>query len=189
MGKLAGKIALVTGASKGIGRGIALAFAREGADLLLSARGEESLASTAKEVAALGVRVEVQAGDVGSEEDVNAMFAHWQQSFDRLDLLVDRREHLGLRRDREDRVRLGGAVVLTLALGLTIGGVATLLAQGGEAHFPMGALIHAGREPLASPVRRLVRPVRRVWVSSPLPSQELRKEREREVRYAEVFPS
>lgn len=89
MGKLAGKIALVTGASKGIGRGIALAFAREGADLLLSARGEESLASTAKEVAALGVRVEVQAGDVGSEEDVNAMFAHWQQSFDRLDLLVN----------------------------------------------------------------------------------------------------
>ncbi|MEO2022092.1 MAG: SDR family oxidoreductase [Pirellulaceae bacterium] len=89
MGKLAGKIALVTGASKGIGRGIALAFAREGADLLLSARGEESLASTAKEVAALGVRVEVRAGDVGSEEDVNAMFAHWQQSFDRLDLLVN----------------------------------------------------------------------------------------------------
>ena len=89
MGKLAGKIALVTGASKGIGRGIALAFAREGADLLLSARGEESLANTAKEVAALGVRVEVQAGDVGSEEDVNAMFAHWQQSFDRLDLLVN----------------------------------------------------------------------------------------------------
>ena len=64
MGKLAGKIALVTGASKGIGSGIALAFAREGADLLLSARGEESLANTAKEVAALGVRVEVQAGDV-----------------------------------------------------------------------------------------------------------------------------
>ncbi len=89
MGKLAGKIALVTGASKGIGRGIALAFAREGADLLLSARGEESLASTAKEVAALGVRVEVRAGDVGSEEDVNAMFAHWRQSFDRLDLLVN----------------------------------------------------------------------------------------------------
>ena len=89
MGKLAGKIALVTGASKGIGRGIALAFAREGADLLLSARGKESLASTAKEVADLGVRVEVQAGDVGSEEDVNAMFAQWQQSFDRLDLLVN----------------------------------------------------------------------------------------------------
>ena len=89
MGKLAGKVALVTGASKGIGRGIALAFAREGADLLLSARGQESLESTAEEVADFGVRVEIQVADVGNEEDVTRMFQHWQQSFDRLDLLIN----------------------------------------------------------------------------------------------------
>ena len=46
MGKLSGKVAIITGASKGIGRGIALAFARAGADLLLSSRGQESLQSS-----------------------------------------------------------------------------------------------------------------------------------------------
>ena len=89
MGKLTGKVALVTGASKGIGRGIALAFARAGADLLLSARGEESLQSTAEEVAAEGGRVEIHVGDVGSEDDVTGMFEHWKASFEQLDLLVN----------------------------------------------------------------------------------------------------
>jgi 3-oxoacyl-[acyl-carrier protein] reductase len=51
---LAGKAALVTGASKGIGRGIAAAYLREGARVFLCARGESALARTAEELASLG---------------------------------------------------------------------------------------------------------------------------------------
>ena len=50
MGKLEGKCALITGASKGIGRGIALAMAAEGADLLISSRKQEELEKVAAEI-------------------------------------------------------------------------------------------------------------------------------------------
>ena len=53
-GRLEGKVAIVTGASRGIGREIALSFAREGAQLVLTARSEESLNETAAEIRALG---------------------------------------------------------------------------------------------------------------------------------------
>ena len=53
-GRLEGKVAIVTGASRGIGREIALAFAREGAQLVLTARTEEALRATHEGIRALG---------------------------------------------------------------------------------------------------------------------------------------
>ena len=53
-GRLEGKVAIVTGASRGIGREIALSFAQEGAQLVLTARSEESLNATVAEIRALG---------------------------------------------------------------------------------------------------------------------------------------
>ena len=59
MGQLDGKIALVTGSSRSIGKAIAIAFAKEGASLVLAARSVDGLNATAKEIKALGRDVEV----------------------------------------------------------------------------------------------------------------------------------
>ena len=56
-GKLAGKVAIVTGASSGIGRATALAFAAAGASVAICARGEPALRATETELCALGVKV------------------------------------------------------------------------------------------------------------------------------------
>src|SRR3954468_12485148 len=61
---LKGKVAIVTGGSRGIGRSIALGFAAEGCDVAICARGEETLRATEEELAALGVRTFAQAVDV-----------------------------------------------------------------------------------------------------------------------------
>ena len=73
--ELAGQVALVTGASKGIGRAIALELARAGADLAINARGREALEAVAGEVRACGRQVETVAADVATEADWQASFA------------------------------------------------------------------------------------------------------------------
>jgi len=92
MGKLEGKCALITGASKGIGRGIALAMAAEGADLLISSRKQEELEKVAAEIhdtVSSDRKVVIHAGDVGCEQSVATMFDTYSQNFDRMDLLVN----------------------------------------------------------------------------------------------------
>lgn len=90
MPQLAGKIALVTGAGRGIGRGIARALAGEGATLLLAGRTVAHLEETAAEARALsGQPAVVQAADVADEGQVEALFQRVRQKFGRLDLLVN----------------------------------------------------------------------------------------------------
>ena len=71
MAELTGKVALVTGASRGIGRAIALRLARDGADVAIAARNEQLLGEVAAEIRAMGRRVAVCPGDL--REPVTAM--------------------------------------------------------------------------------------------------------------------
>lgn len=90
MGKLDGQVALVSGAGRGIGRGIALALAREGAQLVLSSRKAANLDNVAREiVAGGGLQPLVVPADLTDEAAVTALFAQIDQQFGRIDLLVN----------------------------------------------------------------------------------------------------
>ena len=83
------KIALVTGAGRGIGRSTALALAEAGWHVALTGRGAESLAAVAREVEARGRRAFGKTCDVGDPDAVKALFAAIEQAFGRLDLLFN----------------------------------------------------------------------------------------------------
>ncbi|HEX77039.1 MAG TPA: SDR family oxidoreductase [Dehalococcoidia bacterium] len=87
--KLDGKVALVTGAGRGIGRAVALAFAREGASLALAARTESEIQGVAQEVRALGRRALAIRTDVSDEAEVNRMVARTIAEYGRIDILVN----------------------------------------------------------------------------------------------------
>jgi 3-oxoacyl-[acyl-carrier protein] reductase len=87
--RLQNKIALVTGASRGIGRATCLALAREGATIVGTARTEADLEALAKELAALGVAARTFAGDVTKAADVAAVVSQAVTAFGRIDVLVN----------------------------------------------------------------------------------------------------
>jgi len=87
--KLKDKVALITGAGRGIGRSIALAFAAEGADVILAARSRDQLETVAGEVNRTGRRALVAACDVSSPQAVQQLRQEVAKTFDRLDILVN----------------------------------------------------------------------------------------------------
>jgi 3-oxoacyl-[acyl-carrier protein] reductase len=90
MGKLAGQIAVVTGAASGIGHGIAVAFATEGADIVVvDIVAQEQAAGVLADIAALGRRALFVRCDVSNEEDVSAMASAALGHFGRVDVLVN----------------------------------------------------------------------------------------------------
>ena len=94
---LKGKVALVTGASQGLGRALALAYAREGASLVLNSRGEEGLRPVAKEIEDLGAEAVSLAADVSRGADVKRMVGAAVERFGRVDVLVNNAGLLGPR--------------------------------------------------------------------------------------------
>jgi len=86
---LAHQAALVTGASRGIGRGVALALARAGADVALAARTVPDLEQVAEKVRALGRRALVVPADVRDDRSVHVMVEQTLEEFGRLDILVN----------------------------------------------------------------------------------------------------
>jgi len=88
--KLEGKVALVTGADSGIGRAVALAFAREGADVLVSYLSEdEDAAETVRVVEDAGRQAVAVPGDIGDEEHCKALVERAVDELGRLDILVN----------------------------------------------------------------------------------------------------
>lgn len=87
--KLRDKVALITGGNSGLGRGIALAYAREGARVAVSGRNEERLKKVVQEIEKLGAEVLGIKADVSSSKDVQRMFSEILGRFGTLDILVN----------------------------------------------------------------------------------------------------
>jgi 3-oxoacyl-[acyl-carrier protein] reductase len=120
MFNLKDKVALVTGASQGIGRATALALAEAGAKVALAARNAEKLASVAAEIAAAGGAALAVTMDVADAEQVKAGFKQSLEKFGRLDILVNNaaltRDGLAVRMKADDwesvlRTNLTGAML------------------------------------------------------------------------------
>lgn len=84
-----GKVAVITGASRGIGRAIALALARRGADVVLASRDRERLAEVAREVRGLNRKALVVAGDLRQEEAVENLRQATLRTFGTVDIVVN----------------------------------------------------------------------------------------------------
>ena len=87
--ELKGKRALITGSGRGLGREIALTFAREGADIIINSVHQETADKVAEEVRALGSKALAIPADVSSFSEVCRMFGEIQKKFGGLDILVN----------------------------------------------------------------------------------------------------
>lgn len=122
---LSGHVALITGASQGIGRACALALAESGAQLALAARNEEKLASVVKEIEGKGGQAGAFAMDVSNEDSVKAAVKASLERFGKIDILVNNagitKDTLLMRMKRADwdsvlQTNLGGAFFCTQAV-------------------------------------------------------------------------
>jgi 3-oxoacyl-[acyl-carrier protein] reductase len=125
MSGLEGRIALVTGASQGIGRACALALAKAGATVALAARNETKLAEVKAEIEAAGGAAEAFALDVASEESIQAGAKAVLAKYGKVEILVNNagitRDKLVMQMKREDwddvvATNLTGSFLLTQAL-------------------------------------------------------------------------
>jgi 3-oxoacyl-[acyl-carrier protein] reductase len=122
---LSGKVAVVTGASRGIGRSIALALAAQGAKVVASARNAEALAELTAEIKSSGGEALAVAGDVAIEDDANNLVKKAVEAFGQVDIFVNNagitRDGLLLRMKNEDwdavlDTNLKGAFLCTRAV-------------------------------------------------------------------------
>ncbi|MDO6657091.1 3-ketoacyl-ACP reductase [Anaerobacillus sp. 1_MG-2023] len=86
---LKGKTALITGAARGIGRASAIALAKEGVNIAMIARTEETLQNVAKEIEAEGVKTSFAIADVSSNEEVTTAVAKLKEDLGEVDILIN----------------------------------------------------------------------------------------------------
>ena len=96
-GKLADKVALITGASRGIGKAVALAYAREGAKLFICARRQAPLARAAREIRAAGGEVHWFAADLSKTSDIKQLVKEAKRRYGAIHILVNNASLLGPR--------------------------------------------------------------------------------------------
>jgi len=86
---LKGKVVLITGSTRGIGKAFAFGFAKEGADVIINGRNFEKTKSVAKEIEGLGVRSMAIGADVSQSKDVARMVEEVISTFGKIDILVN----------------------------------------------------------------------------------------------------
>jgi 3-oxoacyl-[acyl-carrier protein] reductase len=97
MGRLESKACIVTGAGRGIGRAVALAFAREGAKLVVNDVDADAADAVAKEIAEMGASAVTNNSPIGSVESADALLATALESYGDVDVLVN---NAGILRDK-----------------------------------------------------------------------------------------
>ena len=151
-----GRVAVVTGGGRGIGRAIAARLAEEGANVAISYRSNDAAAEeTAQKVRDAGAACEIFRGDVASPEDVRALFAGVSDAFGRVDILVNNagitRDNLMMRMKEDEfdevlRTNLKGTYLCTRAALrpmirarwgriVNVGSVVGLVGNAGQANY------------------------------------------------------
>ncbi len=87
--RLKDKVVLITGGSKGLGRETALVFAQEGAEVVITGRGQEALNEAVDEARGRGLALTPLVGDVSKEDDARANVAEVLDRFGRIDVLLN----------------------------------------------------------------------------------------------------
>ncbi len=87
--RLAGKVAIVTGASRGIGRAISIALAQEAATIVLAARASDKLQEAAEKVTQAGGKAHIAVTELTDEESIKGLVKDTEAEFGRLDVLVN----------------------------------------------------------------------------------------------------
>jgi len=131
---LKGKVALVTGGSKGLGRAIATEFAKEGAHVSLCARGQQELAAAAEGLRQYGVSIVVTPADVTKGEDIQQVIDTTLARCGRIDILINNAGNAWLGHGVEtpdDQWQYALAVNLQSAVRFTRGVVPAMRRQGG----------------------------------------------------------
>ena len=98
---LKGKRAIITGASKGIGKAIALTMGGEGANLAVCARGSDSLKETVKELESKGITVYPHTCDVGDKQSLESFLKESQEQLGGIDILINNTSGFGLTDDEQ----------------------------------------------------------------------------------------
>jgi NAD(P)-dependent dehydrogenase (short-subunit alcohol dehydrogenase family) len=171
--RFAGRTAVVTGASKGIGLAVARRLAADGANVTITARNAEELARAQREVAVTGASVLVQTTDVLQEQECIRIMADTTERFGSVDLVVNtvglntfNGPLLGISESRMSRALLGNAwptvVLLRTAIdhGMSDGGAFVAVSSIGARQVqPLLGHYSAGKAALESTVRSLAREV------------------------------
>jgi NAD(P)-dependent dehydrogenase (short-subunit alcohol dehydrogenase family) len=95
MSGLNGKVVMITGASRGLGRALSFAFAQAGAKLAISARGEAALMNTKQDLESLGTEVLAVVGDMSVSRDIERFIAAAEDVFGDIDVLINNASILG----------------------------------------------------------------------------------------------
>jgi 3-oxoacyl-[acyl-carrier protein] reductase len=150
---LEGKVALVTAASKGIGRAIATELAREGANVVISSRDEETLSTVANEIREeTGAVVDLRAADLTSAEDIEALIAHATEGFGGVDVLVNNTggPQAGTFGDLDDAAWQRGFDQVILSLVRCVRGVLPQMRERGG-----GRIVNVASSSLKQPIENL----------------------------------